>query len=141
MASANKLLYQVSTALVVLLFALAGTMKLIPNLSPETHGELKHNFRKFARIPPMDIFKLDADVYRMAVGITELGCVVAILFLDRRVRVLATYILLLFMVGALYTHFMVGDTLKEAGGAIFGLTMVLIRLYTMGNLEIKLRVD
>ena len=47
----------------------------------------------------MDIFKLDADVYRMAVGITELGCVVAILFLDRRVRVLATYILLLFMVG------------------------------------------
>lgn len=89
----------------------------------------------------MDIFKLDADVYRMAVGITELGCVVAILFLDRRVRVLATYILLLFMVGALYTHFMVGDTLKEAGGAIFGLTMVLIRLYTMGNLEIKLRVD
>ena len=40
MASANKLLYQVSTALLVLLFALAGIMKLVPNLSPETHGEL-----------------------------------------------------------------------------------------------------
>ena len=47
MASANKLLYQVSTALVVLLFALAGTMKLIPNLSPETHGELVR--RKFQK--------------------------------------------------------------------------------------------
>ena len=105
----------------------------------------------------------------MAVAITELGCVAAMLFLDRRVRVLATYILLVlmvgiqypipflsvsrfhstmtcvhfstFQVGALYTHFMIGDTLKEAGGAIFGLTMVLIRLYTMGKLEIKLRLD
>ena len=51
MASANKLLYQVSTALVVLLFALAGTMKLIPNLSPETHGELvRGKFQKGSRV-------------------------------------------------------------------------------------------
>ena len=44
---------------------------------------------------------------------------------------LATYVLLVNMVGALYTHYMIGDNLKDSGAAIFGLTVVLIRLYML----------
>jgi len=40
MASTWRVVYLVSTALVVLLFSLAGLMKLTPLLSPEVHGEL-----------------------------------------------------------------------------------------------------
>lgn len=40
MASTWRVAYLVSTALVVLLFSLAGLMKLTPLLSPEVHGEL-----------------------------------------------------------------------------------------------------
>lgn len=40
MATARGVAYLVSTAIVVLLFTLAGVMKLTPLLSPETHGEL-----------------------------------------------------------------------------------------------------
>lgn len=40
MAAARRVAYQISTAIVVLLFTLAGVMKLTPLLSPETHGEL-----------------------------------------------------------------------------------------------------
>lgn len=40
MATARRVVYLVSTAIVVLLFTLAGVMKLTPLLSPETHGEL-----------------------------------------------------------------------------------------------------
>jgi hypothetical protein len=36
----TKLLYQVSTALVVLLFGFAGLVKLVPGLSPEIHQEM-----------------------------------------------------------------------------------------------------
>ena len=43
MAAARRVAYQVSTAIVVLLFTLAGVMKLTPLLSPETHGELVGN--------------------------------------------------------------------------------------------------
>lgn len=44
---------------------------------------------------------------------------------------LATYVLLVNMVGALYTHYMIGDNLQDSGAAIFGLTVVLIRLYLL----------
>ena len=46
-------------------------------------------------------------------------------------QVLATYVLLVNMVGALYTHYMIGDNLQDSGAAIFGLTVVLIRLYLL----------
>ena len=37
---AKKLIYQISTALVVLLFTFAGLVKLVPGISPEIHNEM-----------------------------------------------------------------------------------------------------
>jgi hypothetical protein len=82
------------------------------------------------------------------VGLTEVVCALIITlsfclpFLGRP-AVLATWVLLVIMFGALYTHFMVGDTVSEMGGAFFGLAIVLTRLYTMDALwqaEIKIKV-
>lgn len=44
---------------------------------------------------------------------------------------MATYVLLVIMVGALYTHYMIKDSLQEAGAAFFGLAIVLVRLYVL----------
>ena len=84
----------------------------------------------------------------LIVGLTEVTCALVItlsffLPLLGRPAVLATWVLLVIMFGALYTHFMVGDAVNEMGGAFFGLAIVLIRLYTMDALwqaEIKIKV-
>ena len=36
----TKLLYQISTALVVVVFGIAGLLKVVPGISPETHYEM-----------------------------------------------------------------------------------------------------
>ena len=77
------------------------------------------------------------------VGGTELVCVALLLFGRSRPGLLATWVLLALMVGALYTHYSIGDTLQEMGGALAGLGFVLTRLYTMGALrsvEVKVKV-
>jgi len=91
----------------------------------------KGKFAVYARVPPVDILKLDPNIFRVLVGLTELTCVGAILFLKPRLQVLATYVLLVIMVGALYTHYMIKDSLQEAGAAFFGLAIVLVRLYVL----------
>lgn len=106
----------------------------------------RSKFSYYARIPPFDLIRIDPGLYMFAVGLTELTCalliIVSIAYVTR-LSVLATWILLILMLGALYTHYMVGDALKEMGGAFFGLAIVLTRLYTMGALwqaEIKIKV-
>lgn len=98
----------------------------------------KSEFRSFARIPPIDLLKLDPDIYRLIVAVTELVCVGAILLMEYRVRILATWILLGLMVGALYTHIMMHHPPEKMGGAIFGLVIVLLRLFTMGEIHVKI---
>lgn len=41
--SAKKLVYQISTALIVLLFTFSGVMKLTPLISPEIHEDMVRN--------------------------------------------------------------------------------------------------
>lgn len=36
----TKLMYQVSTALIVLLFSFTGVVKVVPGISPEIHNEM-----------------------------------------------------------------------------------------------------
>ena len=167
MASTRRLLYQASTALIVLMFGLSGVMKLTPMFSPQVHGEMvrrsdvfarylhtatgdcsaltpfqKSSFISFSRVPPIDVLKLDPDMYRLIVGVTELACVGIILLLEYRLRLMATYVLLVLMVGALYTQYMVGDLSypEKFAGAVIGLILVLLRLYTMGELPSSITV-
>ncbi len=76
-------------------------------------------------------------MYRLIVAVTELVCVGTILLAEYRLRVLATWVLLVVMVGALYTHIMLHHPPNKLGGAIFGLVLVLTRLFTMGQIHAK----
>ena len=63
------------------------------------------------------------------VGITELVCVFLLMIGNR----MATWVLLVIMIGALYMHFSVGDDIKDMNMAFVGLGSVLVRLYTMNS--------
>ena len=90
------------------------------------------------------MLQLSSDAYLLLVGVTELVCVGLLLLGRNRTGVLATWILLAIMMGAIYTHYAIGDTLQDMGAAIAGLGFVLTRLYTMGALnrgtEIKIKL-
>lgn len=47
----------------------------------------KGKFSVYARVPPIDILKLDPNAYRVLVGVVELACVGAILLLEPRLQV------------------------------------------------------
>lgn len=83
----------------------------------------------------MDLLRLSPSGYMTIVGVTELVCVGLLLFGRSRLGLLATWVLLIIMVGALYTHFSVGDVIQDMFMALVGLAFVLARLYTMGALN------
>ncbi len=101
-------------------------------------------FAAYSRVPPISLFQLSPVGYMTLVGGTELICVGLLLFGRSRPGLLSTWVLLGIMVGALYTHYSVGDTVQDMGGALAGLGFVLTRLYTMGALrsaEIRLKLN
>ena len=73
------------------------------------------------------------------VGVVELACVSMILLLENRFRILGTYLLLIIILGALYVHFMVGDKADVYVPVAIGLGALLVRLYTLGRLEFKMK--
>lgn len=101
-------------------------------------------FSSYVRVPPVDLLRLSPQGYMTIVGATELVCVGLLLFNRSRVGLLSTWVLLGIMVGAIYTHFSIGDTLQDMGGALAGLGFVLTRLYTMGALnsaEVRMKLS
>ena len=104
----------------------------------------RRKFSSYVNVPPIDLFRLDPAAYMMIVGVVELVCVGLLLFGRSRLGLLSTWALLVIMVGALYTHLSMRDTLQDMGGAIAGLGFVLTRLYTMGafsSAERRLKFD
>ena len=75
----------------------------------------------------------------LSVGLSELIATGVIILGAKggRAQTLATYYLGLVMIGAAYTHGMVGDPLDKFGGAMIGSVLVLVRLYSMDKLKLK----
>ena len=71
----------------------------------------------------------------MIIAVIELGCVIAILF--AKYHVLATCVLLCVEISAIYSYAMFGASIAKIATPVFGLVIVLIRLYTMGKLREK----
>ena len=81
---------------------------------------------------------LDPVVYRVAVGITELFCASVLIVGNHKLQKIANFILVVIMIGALYTHYMVNDAPDKMGAAIVGLFLSLLRLYSTGYLKVKI---
>ena len=95
-------------------------------------------FNKYVQIPPFNAFKIDPVLYRIAVAITEICCASILIVGSAKFKKLANYVLVMLMLGALYTHFMVNDTPDKFGGAIVGLVLCLLRLYASGHFKVKI---
>ena len=109
-------------------------LKLIP-LLPHQKGE----FHEFTKIPPIDLLRLEPDVYRTIVAVVELVCVGCLLCPHSRVQLLGNYVLLVVMLGALYTLFAMKRTADKFVPALVASALLVTRLYTCGRLEVKVK--
>ncbi len=75
----------------------------------------------------------------LCVGVVEIACVGLLLFGRARPAVLATWVLLVFMADAIYTHIAISDKLNDTIPTIIGLVLVLARLWAMGALDCQSR--
>jgi len=114
-----------------LFFVLAGSIKLSPIISQDLHQEMTKGFVKYAKVFPLQKqtgYQPPADLYRKAVGITEVVCGLVLAFIPGGLKLLSNLILLVIMFGAGYTHYTVKDPLEKSAGAIVFTVLLLLRL-------------
>ena len=164
----EEVIYHLVTALLVLIFSFASAIKLVPHLIDDRYSReivslyfVRNGqriavyvsvcraflqvieFSRYVSIPPASLLKLTAEAYRVLVGVVELTMVVLMLvgYQKRRLQVLTSYGLLLLMIGALYTHVMVGDPVEKMAGAGFCLVLIVVRLHVLGLFRIHLKFE
>ena len=71
----------------------------------------------------------------LIVGVIEVACAALIVLGDYRLRKLATWALLVVMLGAIFTHYVANHPPPQFVPAVVALFLVLARLYTMGALQ------
>lgn len=92
---------------------------------------------------PVSLLKLEPAVYMLIVGVIEVTCAGLIILGKHPYAKLATWAIVIVMLGALYTHYSVFHPLSRCVPALVCLGLALARLYTMGALhqvEIKLKL-
>ena len=82
----------------------------------------------------------DPDIYRVSVGILEMGCALLLIAGSQRAKLYSLYVLLVVMIGALYTHIVLHDEVKEMMGAIFAIILIITRLTLDGVISVKAKV-
>ena len=87
----------------------------------------------------MNILQLGPDVYRTLVGVVELACVACLACPHSKIQLVGHYALLLVMLGAIWTHFFLKDTVDKMIPAISCLGLLLLRLYTSGKVSVKVK--
>ena len=81
----------------------------------------------------------DPEIYRVSVGITELGCALLIIAGTPKARLCALYMLLVVMIGAVYSHVALRDPIIEVAPAAIALVLILSLLYLDGVLSVKIK--
>lgn len=90
-------------------------------------------------IPPASLLKLEPDVYRTIVGVVELVCVACLVCPHSAVQMMGHYVLLCVMMGAVWTHYAIGDTVDKLVPALVCLGLLVLRLYACKKLRVKLK--
>ena len=81
----------------------------------------------------------DPEIYRVTVGITELGCALLIIAGIPKARLCALCTLVVVMIGAIYSHVMLHDPVNEVAPAAIALVLVLSLLHLDGVLSVKVK--
>nr|CAD7393660.1 unnamed protein product [Timema cristinae]CAD7430397.1 unnamed protein product [Timema monikensis] len=111
------------SVLLGIFFIFVGIMKLTSQVSKDLHKDLRKEYVKYAKVFPfadlLDI-KVPSKWYRRAVGTLEIICGLAMAFVpSSSVKQGANIILLLMMLVAVYSHYMVNDKFERIAPALF----------------------
>lgn len=114
-------------------FMFIGILKLTPALNEDTHEELRKQFVRMAKVFPLANvleFRVDADVYRVAVGVVELVCGAVLALIPGCMRDVANMVLVVMMAGAAYSHYALNDSFEKMIPAIVCGALLTLRLVT-----------
>ncbi|CAF3322297.1 unnamed protein product [Rotaria socialis] len=124
----GSLALTVLTLTLGMFFIFVGQFKITPQFFPDVHEDMRREFGRVNKVFPlyeMTGWRPFAKNYRMAVGITEVVCGAILVLIPGRLKQLANLILLVIMMGAVYTHYVLHDKFdRMAPGLVFGLLLL-----------------
>lgn len=107
-------------------------MKMTSIISKDLHKDLRKEYVKYAKVFPLSElldFKVPSKWYRRAVGTLEIICGLAMAFFpSNSVKQGANIVLLLMMMMAVYSHYMVNDKFERIAPALVFFFMLTGRL-------------
>lgn len=95
-----------------LFFFFIGLLKVWPHLNRDIHREIRRNFVRYAKVVPVTGWAglaVSPHHYRLAVGCSEILAGLALALVPGWPKQYATLYLAALMLGAIYTHYAVGD--------------------------------
>jgi len=109
-------------------FIFVGQFKITPQFFPKEHEDMKREFGRVNKVFPLyqiTGWRPFAKNYRLTVGITEVVCGAILILIPGRLKQLANIVLLLLMLGAVYTHYVLHDKFERmAPGLVFSLLLL-----------------
>nr|CAG4644451.1 EOG090X0IKQ [Lepidurus arcticus] len=115
-----------------LFFVFVGVMKVAPYISRELHKDLRKDYVKYAKVFPLAqtlVFKVSPKWYRRTVGGLEILCgLILTLIPYAKAKQVANVILIILMIGAVYSHYMVDDRFERMAPALVFFFMLTCRL-------------
>ncbi|RNA28299.1 transmembrane 35-like [Brachionus plicatilis] len=134
------------TALSLLLgffFIFVGLIKVTPKVNPDIYKDMQQEFGRFNKVFPF--YKLTgwrpyAKNFRLFTGWLEVVCGAILVMIPGPLKELASFLLLIVMVGGFYTHFALNDSFERiAPSLIFSLLIIcrFIILYQVKRKEKK----
>ncbi|XP_029665475.1 transmembrane protein 35A isoform X2 [Formica exsecta] len=110
------------SVLLGIFFVFVGTMKLTSHISKDLHKDLRKEYVKYAKVFPLSgtlDFKVPSKWYRRVVGSLEIICGLAMAIIpSHKVKNLSNTVLLLLMLMAVYSHYMVNDKFERIAPAL-----------------------
>jgi len=126
----NNIVVVVLSVTIGLFFILVGSLKLSPIFNDDVYKEMRKSFIRFAKVFPFSEltgWKPSAHIYRRVVGVTEIICGLLLTFVPGQLKQIANITLLLLLSGAVYTHYIMGDTLDKMTSALIFSLLLLCR--------------
>lgn len=129
------------SVLLGIFFVFVGTMKLTSHISKDLHKDLRKEYVKYAKVFPLSAtlgFKVPSKWYRRVVGSLEIICGLAMALIpNNKIKSLSNAILLLLMLMAVYSHYMVNDRFERVAPALVFFFMLTGRLVINWQLRRK----
>lgn len=112
MSRLTSIVFTTLTLFLGMFFFFIGLLKISPHLNRDIHREIRRNFVRYAKVVPF-MSRIGVNVspqqYRLLVGYSEVACGLILSFAPGTIKQMINILLILLMVGAIYTHRMVGD--------------------------------